>query len=116
MQKDSQIKAIGIVSIIYGSLWVLLSSLLIFYIIVISNVFGNGITDPFLFATFIILFYSYSLLFIISGIGLLKHKNWARKILIILSIISLFEFPIGTAIGIWFLIVLFNEKVKASMK
>jgi len=36
---------------------------------------------------------------IIAGIGLLKRKEWARILTLILSVLSLVNFPIGTAIG-----------------
>jgi hypothetical protein len=47
---------------------------------------------------------------IIAGIGLLKHKEWARILALILSAISLLEFPIGTIIGIYGLWVLLNQE------
>ncbi len=47
---------------------------------------------------------------IIGGIGLLKRQNWARILVIILGVLSLIEIPIGTAIGIYTLWVLFKEE------
>jgi hypothetical protein len=44
---------------------------------------------------------------IIAGIGLLKRKEWARILTLILSVIDLINFPIGTAVGsysIWALV------------
>ncbi len=38
---------------------------------------------------------------IIGGIGLLKHQSWARVLVLILGIINLFNFPIGSALGIY---------------
>ncbi|GAB1454285.1 hypothetical protein MASR2M47_43410 [Draconibacterium sp.] len=38
---------------------------------------------------------------IIAGIGLLKRKEWARILTLILSVLSLVNFPIGTALGIY---------------
>ena len=38
---------------------------------------------------------------IIGGIGLFAKKNWARILVLILSAIDLFNFPIGTAVGIY---------------
>ena len=35
----------------------------------------------------------------IAGFGLWQHKRWARILAIIMSILSLFAFPIGTIIG-----------------
>jgi hypothetical protein len=42
-----------------------------------------------------------------AGLGLLRLKNWARILAIVLAIFSLLAFPIGTIIGgliIWYLI------------
>ena len=50
---------------------------------------------------------------ILAGYGVLKHKNWARILVIILAIINLFGFPIGTALGVYTLIIMFNEETKA---
>ena len=47
---------------------------------------------------------------IIGGIGLLKRKNWARILVIILGCIQLIGFPIGTALGIYTLWVLLKEE------
>ena len=49
---------------------------------------------------------------IIAGWGLSQHKSWARILTIILAILSLPQFPVGTAIGIYALVILFNEESK----
>jgi hypothetical protein len=36
---------------------------------------------------------------LIAGIGLLKHHNWARILTMIVSVIGLIDFPVGTALG-----------------
>lgn len=38
---------------------------------------------------------------ILAGIGLYKRKEWARILSLILSVIEIFSFPFGTAIGIY---------------
>lgn len=38
---------------------------------------------------------------ILAGLGLYKRKEWARILTLILSIIEIFSFPFGTAIGIY---------------
>jgi hypothetical protein len=47
-----------------------------------------------------------------AGWGLQKHKSWARMLGIIVSILSLPSVPIGTAIGVYGLWVLFNDETK----
>ena len=38
---------------------------------------------------------------IIAGIGLFKRKEWARILTLILSVLHLLSFPIGTAVGVY---------------
>ena len=38
---------------------------------------------------------------LIGGIGLLKRQNWARILVLILSVLQLFNVPFGTAVGIY---------------
>jgi len=50
---------------------------------------------------------------IIGGIGLLKRQNWARILVIILSILNLLAVPFGTALGIFGLWLLLKEESTA---
>jgi len=38
---------------------------------------------------------------LIAGFGLYRRKEWARILTLIISVISIFNFPFGTAIGIY---------------
>ena len=38
---------------------------------------------------------------IIAGIGLFKRKEWARILTLIVSVLNLLSFPIGTGLGIY---------------
>ena len=58
------------------------------------------------------LFFLGNALNIIAGVGLLKYKSWARILAIILGIVNLFGFPIGTALGIYTFWAMFNEETK----
>jgi hypothetical protein len=65
----------------------------------LGAVFGIGIGFLFVAAG--------ALLGLAAGLGLLRLKNWARILAIVLAIFSLLAFPIGTIIGgliIWYLI------------
>jgi hypothetical protein len=48
----------------------------------------------------------------IAGWGLGKRKAWARILTIVLGILSLPSFPIGTAIGVYALVIMFNDETK----
>lgn len=50
---------------------------------------------------FAILFIILSLPGILAGIGLYRRQEWARIVILILSVFHLFAFPIGTAVGIY---------------
>ena len=49
---------------------------------------------------------------IIGGWGLLKFKPWARMLMIIISVLNLLHFPLGTALGIYGLIILLNDETR----
>lgn len=49
---------------------------------------------------------------IIGGIGLLKRKRWSRILLMIANAISLLNFPIGTALGIFTFILLTKDEAE----
>lgn len=38
---------------------------------------------------------------IVAGFGLYRRKEWARILTLILSVLAIFNFPFGTAIGIY---------------
>ena len=49
---------------------------------------------------------------IIGGWGLTRFRPWARILMIVVSILNLFHIPIGTALGVYGLWVLFNDDTK----
>lgn len=53
---------------------------------------------------------------IIGGIGLLKYKNWARILILIVSAIDLLNIPIGTALGAYSIWVLVQPDVEQLFK
>jgi hypothetical protein len=50
---------------------------------------------------------------LIGGIGLMRYKNWARILVMILSVLNLFNVPIGTAIGVYSLWALIQGDTEA---
>jgi hypothetical protein len=49
---------------------------------------------------------------IIAGWGLSQRKSWARILTIILGIFALPNMPIGTALGIYSIVIMFNDETK----
>jgi hypothetical protein len=52
-----------------------------------------------------------SILGIIASIGVLKHKEWARIILLAISFLNLLHIPLGTILGVYSIWTLFNDEV-----
>jgi len=48
---------------------------------------------------------------IIGGIWLMKRKEWARILILIFAFLNILAFPIGTALSIYTLVILFNNEV-----
>lgn len=53
---------------------------------------------------------------LIAGIGLLKHRQWARVLTIIVSAIGLFDVPFGLALGIYGFWVLLTREGAAAFE
>jgi len=49
---------------------------------------------------------------IVGGWGLLRYQAWARILMIVISALSLFHIPIGTALGIYGFWVLLNPETE----
>ena len=50
---------------------------------------------------------------LVAGYGLLKRRSWARTLTIILSVINLLNFPIGTALGGYALWAMLQDESRA---
>ncbi len=64
----------------------------------------------------IIFFLVISIPGLIAGFGLFKRKEWARILTLILSVLDLFNFPLGTAIGIYSIWALSNPEIVEAFK
>ena len=61
----------------------------------------------------LLLFLVLSLPSLIAGIGLLRFRPWARPVGIIVSALSLLNFPFGTAVGVYGLWVLLSSGIES---
>ena len=114
----SHITIIGIIRIGLSAFWVL-SGCLVFFILWGIGL-GVGSEDPTaltvlstigsLVGIFLLIL---SIPGIIAGVGLLKYKNWARYLTLILAVFDLFMFPVGTAYGIYTFWALVQEETVA---
>ena len=116
MNERKHVNIIGNIYIILGVLYLILAALIFFGFAGLGNIFDEETLEDVLnisggiAATILIIL---GILNIIGGIGLKGYNNWARVLIIILSIIALLNFPIGTIIGVYALIVLFKPDTKA---
>jgi hypothetical protein len=51
-----------------------------------------------------------ALLAVIAGWALLQQTRWSRTLAIVIAILTLFRFPLGTALGIWTLVMLLGDR------
>jgi uncharacterized membrane protein (DUF2068 family) len=112
---DTHIKVIGWLWIVLGALGVL-GALCLSAATAGGGLLSEDTTALFITSTVALvcggLFFLGSALNIIAGIGLLRYRSWARILVIILAIINLPNFPVGTALGIYTLWAMFNAEGK----
>jgi hypothetical protein len=107
---------------IVGWLWIIMGSFGILGSLCLSAaIAGGGLIsedETAIWITLILAGVCGSLIFLenimnlIVGFGLLKYKSWARNLVVVLGIINLFGFPLGTALGIYTLWAMFNQETK----
>lgn len=49
---------------------------------------------------------------IVGGIGVLRHRRWARIVILIVAVLNLVNIPIGTAVGVYTLWVLMQDETE----
>jgi hypothetical protein len=53
---------------------------------------------------------------IVAGIGLLQYREWARTWTIVASVLHLLNIPLGTALGVYGLWVMFKDETQTLIK
>lgn len=112
---EKHIKAIGILYIVFGVMSLLISFSIFLFMAGIGFAIGDYEAQGILMIIGTIIFiigFITGIPSIIGGWGLLKRKSWARILVIILSILHLFEPPHGTALGVYALIILFKDEIR----
>ena len=121
------IRILGILNIIMGSLTALVGVFLLFVMggvaAFLTQAVNRGYTnDPdsamaapiiasigFGLAIFFLVVAAPSIL---GGWGLLNYRPWSRILMIVVSVLHLLHIPLGTALGVYGLWVLFNEETR----
>lgn len=109
----SHIELLGLINIVSGAFWELLGLFILASFFLLAPTTGDP-TGSFAFITIGTVLGGFLLVLgiptLIAGIGLLKHKSWARILTLIVGIFAFFSFPIGTLIAIYTFWVMTNDE------
>ena len=115
---ETHVKVLGVMFIVFGALGVLVGLGFLVFFGGLAGVASTAKTDAAQAAPLLglvgILFFAFTCIlalpWIIAGWGLLKFREWARILGIVLSALSLPGVPVGTALGIYGLWTLLNQE------
>jgi hypothetical protein len=118
----THVKVLGVLYIVMSGIGLLFALLIVLALGTAASIVGMSaspedaaIAIPFLGITgtaLSMLLLVLSLPGLVTGWGLLKLRPWARIVGIVLAVISLLNFPIGTAIGVYGLWVLLTKETE----
>lgn len=101
---EKHINVVATLQIVYSIFGLILATT----IFILFHVIGDFVDDQeaeFVLSivanVIMVIFFIVSLPGILAGIGLYKRKEWARILTLIISVLNLFSFPIGTGIGVY---------------
>lgn len=108
----NHLKTLGIFFLIFGLLGAVIGFLL--FEVKTGRLFFSGkmslIANPNGYVSVIALIFAFEAIpAMVTGIALLQRRLWARMSGLVLSLVSLFIIPLGTALGIYGLWVLIND-------
>jgi hypothetical protein len=116
------IRILGILNIVMGGLTALIGVVVLIALGGVASLVGAGLTGnyengqvaaPILAIVGLcisVFFLILALPSIIGGWGLLNFKPWARILMIVISVLHLFNFPFGTALGVYGLWALLSDE------
>ena len=116
---STHIKVLGWLHIIFG-LFGVLTGLALFGGGILGGAFAGslkGMIGAGLIGTFVgVMVAVMALPGLIAGYGLLKYYDWARILMIVIAVLELIRFPLGTVLGIYTLWALLNAEGAALFK
>jgi hypothetical protein len=115
MEKERHIALLGILHIARGAL-VLLIGVMGFAFFTGVGIFADDATALGilgLIGTLAVLFMGViALPSILAGVGLLQRREWGRLLALVVGFLSLIDFPIGTALGVYTIWALMDDNIK----
>jgi hypothetical protein len=110
---DKHVHFIAILWIIYGILGILFGFFVFLLLFGISFIPNTGDIAPGILriAAWIasLFFMALALPQLIGGIALLKREEWGRILILVVSFFHLINFPLGTALAVYSLVILLRE-------
>lgn len=101
-------RTLGYLFIIYGA-WVILALLMVLLFPGVFRIQTSAWAQPYSILA-VVIDMLFGAFYIFSGWALTSRKDWSRTMIIIASILALFSFPLGTALGIYGLWAIFNAR------
>ena len=116
----AHLQAVGAIDVVTGVVFTVLGVLVSLGVLLFAPWFYGGQLwrpEDKLVVFAVVLFVSAVFLVIgipnlIAGLALLKQKGWARVLAIILAVLALTSFPVGTAVGIYAIWVLTQKETE----
>ena len=118
---ENHVKILAVLHIVFGAIGILIALVCLALFGVITGVIQNAVESSgtpdaqlavpvvgIVGAIIVVLIVVFSVPGIVTGVGLLHYREWARILGIVLAAISLPGVPFGTAMGVYGLWVLLN--------
>jgi hypothetical protein len=110
---QNHIKVVGILHVAWGMIG-LSGAVITGAVLLLPVLFTHDRTATAFMAVFAVWMFLFMLIMflpsLVGGIGLSKRCEWARILVLVLSFINLLAFPLGTALGIYSLWVLWGNE------
>jgi hypothetical protein len=111
---QDHVKIIGILWIVFGCLSLIAALLLYLILFGVSFIPDMGVEEANILRIVGLAVGGFIALLgipkIIGGIGLLKGREWGRIMILAVSFLSLLNIPLGTALGIYSIVILLNKE------
>jgi hypothetical protein len=114
---DKHVQVIGVLWIVFGFIGLSLGLLVLFLLLGVSFIPRLAEASDIAPGILRIVAYGISSFLallglpkIIAGIGLLKRREWARILTVVLSFLELWNVPFGLALSVYSLVILFNQE------